>query len=69
MAADLFDVSVCGDSCSGLSMAAGTEWEVSGNALLGAFWYSHADLCSVSMASWTPSDEEEGTWSLFVELA
>lgn len=47
MAADLFDVSVCGDSCSGLSMAAGTEWEVSGNALLGAFWYSHADLCSV----------------------
>lgn len=36
VATDVFDVSVCGDLCSGLSMAAGTEWEISGNSLLGA---------------------------------
>lgn len=69
MAAGLFDVSVCGDLCSGPSMAGRTELEVSGNAPLGASWYSHGDLCSVSMTSWIQSNQEEGTWPLFVELA
>lgn len=48
MAADLFDVSDCEDLCSGLSMAAGTEWEVSGNALLGVSRYSHGDVLCVN---------------------
>lgn len=70
MAADLFDVSVCADLCSGLSIwLRGLTGRFSSNALLGASWYSHGDLCSVSMASWIPSNEKEGTWTLFVELA
>lgn len=50
-------------------MAAGTEWEVFGNALLGASWPGHRDLCSVPFTSRTPDGEEEGSWPLFVEVA